>query len=52
MKDNLNWIDPGLSKEVCNSLSQKGLIYGCGKQFIVKTKNKLEYIVEKCNEKK
>lgn len=36
-------IDPHLSEQLCNSLIQKNLIYGCSKPFIFKNTH-----VEKC----
>lgn len=33
MKDSLKQIPPHLSKELCEQLIEKSLIYGCGKPF-------------------
>jgi hypothetical protein len=32
-KHNYQQIPPHLSKNICDEISQKGLIYGCGKPF-------------------
>ena len=42
-------INPHASKEECDSLIQRGLVYGCAKPFrIVKTKDGI-FVAEKCN---
>ena len=42
-------INPHASKEECDSLIQRGLVYGCAKPFrIVKTKDGV-FVAEPCN---
>ena len=46
-KHNGEPIDPHSSKEVCDDLIKKDLIYGCGKPFKLVWKEK-EYVCEIC----
>ena len=41
-------INPHASKDICDALIEKKLIYGCGKPFqLIKNNNKLEAVI--CN---
>ena len=46
LKINNQQINPHSSKDICDSLIEKKLIYGCGKPFqIIKNNNKLEAVI-------
>lgn len=46
-KENYKQIDPHLNQEKCEELSNKNLIYGCGKPFkVISTNN--DYYLVKC----
>jgi len=38
-KNTLKPIDPHSSKEICNDLNNKGLIFGCSKPFFLQIQN-------------
>lgn len=41
-------IDPHASKEICDNLFKKNVIYGCGKPFKI-FKDENEFKIEKCD---
>lgn len=46
LKINNQQINPHSSKDICDSLIEKKLIYGCGKPFqLIKNNNKLEAVI-------
>ena len=46
LKINNQQINPHSSKDICDSLIEKKLIYGCGKPFqLIKKDNKLEAVI-------
>ena len=52
MKDTNVQMDPHTTKEICDDLANKNLIYGCGKPFriiIDLTGETTQYIVEICD---
>lgn len=45
---NMKPINPHASKQVCDSLVEKNLVYGCANPFILVIDNDKSYRVEKC----